>query len=110
MTIVSEPIGDGGPYSRMRLPDGTTPPDGRSFLVGYLVQRHNWIDDPQCSSNSAQAFAAEIYERYPAITNDDHTSIPDLVNIMLDHCGDPRDFDTLGAALDLLRYIARSYG
>jgi hypothetical protein len=108
--VVREPIIDGSGFSELRLPDGTRVTDGRSFIAQYLVQRYDWIDDPRPTpqSNSAQAFATGVYMRYPAITSDEHTMIPDLVDIVLQSNSDPHDTDVLGTVLDLLDYIGRS--
>ena len=110
LTVVTEPIGSGSPFSELKLPDGTRETDGQSFIAEYLIQRYGWLSDrrepPQ--SSSAQAFAALVYQRYPAIRSDEHKMIPDLVNIILDNNPDPHDTDVLGTALDLLDYIERT--
>lgn len=107
--VVAEPINGGSPFSGRRLPDGSLAIDGRSFIAQYLVQRYGWLDDarPRPQSNSAQAFAAQVYGRYPAITSDEHSMIPDLANIVLDNNFDPQDTDVIGTVLDLLDYIWR---
>jgi hypothetical protein len=107
--VITEPIDSGSAFSEFRLPDGTLATDGQVFIAQYLIQRYEWIDDqrPDPQSNSAQAFAREVYRRYPAIRSDEHKTIPDLVNIVLTTNHDPHDTDFLGTALDLLEYIAR---
>lgn len=105
--VITEPINAGSPFSEFRLPDGSLVTDGRTFIAEYLIQRYGWIDDRRLDpqSNSAQAFARDVYLRYPAITSDEHKMISDLVNIVLATNDDPHDTDLLGTALDLLEYI-----
>lgn len=108
--VIDEPFTDGGPFSWLRLPDGTACHDGREFIARYAVQRYGWLNDERDApqSNSAQALAQQVYERYPAIRSDDHTMIVDLIHLVGLSIGDPHDVDFIGMALDLLDYIRRT--
>lgn len=91
-------------------PDGPVIKDGREFIARYAIECYGWLDDPrdQPQSNSAQAFARQVYERYPAIGHDDHRMIVDIVHRLGYTIPDPHDWDHIGSALDMIQYMEQS--
>lgn len=109
LNTVVEPITDGDAYSPMSLGvDGPSIVDGQEFIARYAIERYGWIDDPAGSSASAQAFAREVYERYPAIRNDEHRMVVDIVQLLSHTIPDPNDWDHIGSALDMIQYMEQS--
>lgn len=105
---VLAPITGGSPYSAMAvMPGGPAIEDGREFIARYAIETYDWLDDPRDppQSNSAQAFAREVYERYPAIRNDEHRMVVDIVHRLSLTIPDPHDWDHVGSALDMIQYM-----
>ena len=88
-------------------PDVAPGLDPASARITQYMVHLGWLNDernpPQ--SNSAQQFANELCERRPGITWDEEKVIPDLVQILLKHNGDPHDTDIIGTAMELMDYL-----